>query len=149
MTPTDDRYIQLQIGLSSSTRSKWLVALRTTANYYGWTEEFPIWMPQDAHQVGGITVFRDPGRRGDLQSIGGKRLLVCRAASTAGWSAGKTNAFRVSSAVSNFDLAELAHFTKGDWHWMEGLHGQRIRRENWEAIWQAKTSKASGGLVSV
>ena len=149
MTGTQDRYIQLQIGLGNQTRSKWLIALRTTADYYGWTKEFPAWLPQDVHEVAGHTFMCDPGRKGDLQTMGGRRKLICRAGSTAGWSAGKTNAFRVSTSVSNFDLAELAHLTKVDWHWMEGLHGQRIHREKWEAIYQAKTSKASGGLVSV
>ena len=144
----EDRFVQLQIGLSETKRSKWVIALRTTADYYGWTEEFPRWRPQGAVTVGGRTYIQDPGRRGNLALMGGTRLRICRSPKTAGMPAGFTNAFRVSTSCSVLDLAELAHFTQVDWYWMEGPSGERISRERWEAIWQSSNSSAEGGLVS-
>ena len=133
-------YVKLQLGLSTTKRSKWVVALRTTADYYGWTEAFPVWTPQDAVTAGGVTTFRDPGRRGNNRLCGGNRHRICRARTTAGYPRGKTNAFRLSSSCALIDMAELAHFTEGEWFWMEGFHGERITRERWEAIYQGKSS---------
>ena len=144
-----DPYVKLVIGLQNSERSKYLIALRTTADYYGWTEEFEPWTPKTVETAGGYVVSRDPGRRGSLKLAGGKRLRLCRSNSTQGMPAGLTNAFRVSARCRVSDLAELAHFTKGDWHWMEGLFGERISRERWEAIYQGSISRVRGGLVSV
>ena len=142
------RFVKLQIGLSETKRSKYVIALRTTAEYYGWTEQFPIWRPQDAVTSGGRTYFRDPGRRWDPQVAGGIRHRISRSPSTAGQPAGLTNAFRVSSSCTMFDLAELAYFTQGDWYWMEGPNGERISRDRWIAIWHSNNSRAERGLVS-
>ena len=80
--------------------------------------------------------------------MGGNRHRICRARTTAGYPRGMTNAFRLSTSCSTIDIAELAHFTKGEWFWIEGLHGERISRERWEAIYQTGNSRAKGGLVS-
>ena len=146
---SQDRYVKLQIGLSETKRSKYVIALRTTADYYGWTEQFPAWRPQGARQVGKYVTFQDPGRRGNLQLAGGNRHRISRSPSTAGTPAGLTNAFRLSTSCTQFDLAELAYFTKGDWYWMEGLHGERISRDRWVQIWHSNNSQAERGLVSV
>ena len=55
-----------------------------------------------------------------------------------GLPAGFTNAFKVTSNTGLFDLAELAHFTKVDWNWMESLCGQRIDRERWADRYASK-----------
>ena len=144
-----DDYVKLVIGFQDAHYRKYLIALRTTADYYGWTEEFETWRPKPYVGSDGYTRYAvDPGRRGSLKLAGGNRHRICRSPSTAGQPAGLTNAFRVSARCGVADLAELAHFTKGDWHWMEGLHGERIRRDRWEEIYQATTG-AKGGLVSV
>ena len=54
-----------------------------------------------------------------------------------GFPAGKTNCFRVHSHCTNRDLAELAHFTKGEWHWMEGLFGQRRTKAHWLEMYES------------
>lgn len=135
-----DPYIKLQIGLSTTKRSKWVVALKTTADYYGWTEAFPVWAPQGGFTVGDRYYHQHPGKRGGNRLCGGNRHRICRARTTAGYPRGMTNAFRLSSSCATVDIAELAHFTKGDWCWIEGLHGERISRERWEAIYQGKSS---------
>ena len=132
-----DPYVKLVIGLQDSEHKKYVIALRTTADYYGWTEHLEPWRPKTVQTAGEYTFVADPGRRGGLQWAGGRRHRICRSPSTAGNPAGLTNAFRTSARCGRADLAELAHFTEGDWHWMEGLHGERIFRDRWEEIYQA------------
>jgi len=144
-----DPYVKLVIGLQTVDHRKYLIALRTTADYYGWTEHLETWTPKTVETTGGVRVVRDPGRRANLQFAGGRRHRISRSSSTQGMPAGLTNAFRVSARCGVGDLAELAHFTEGDWEWMEGLHGERIRRDRWEEIYQGSISRVRGGLVSV
>ena len=141
-------YVKLRLGTQESRQPKYLIALRATADYYGWSEEFEPWFPKTEETLAGRQFVRDPGRRGGLQFAGGRRHRICRSPVTAGYPKGLTNQFRVSSRVCMLDLAELAHFTKGEWHWMSSPFGERISRERWEAMWQAGTSRAEGGLVS-
>ena len=132
-----DPYVKLVIGLQTSDHKKYLIALRTTADHYGWTEHLEIWKPKTVVTTDERVYVRDPGRRGGLQWAGGNRHRICRSKSRMGNPAGLTNAFRVSARCCKSDLAELAHFTDGDWEWMEGLHGERISRDRWEEIYQA------------
>ena len=130
-------YVKLVLGDRRAHNPTYLIALRTTADYYGWTEELEAWRPKLHQVVGETRIVHDPGRRGSLKYAGGRRHLVCRSPSTAGMPAGFTNAFRVSARCGLPELAELAHFTSGDWYWMTGPFGERIRRERWESIYQA------------
>ena len=110
--------------------------LTATAKYYGWSDVFEPWKPKVVSEGIGYTFGYDPGRRG-YASAGGHRLVICRDPSRNGNPRGKTNAFRVHSRCSNRDLAELAHFTKGAWNWMEGLYGQRRTKEHWLEMYEA------------
>ena len=145
----DGNYIKLVLGLQDEQHRKYLIALRTTADYYGWTKEFEPWRPKAVSSSGGYDFGFEPGRRGGLQWAGGRRHRICRSPNTSGMPAGFTNQFRTSARCGLFDLAELAHFTQGDWHWMDCPFGERISRERWEEIYQTGTSRAKGGLVSV
>lgn len=130
-------YVKLVLGVRTSSHSKYVIALRATADYYGWTKELEEWTPKPLGTSGGYVISRDPGRRGGLQHAGGKRLRICRSPNRAGNPAGLTNAFRVTGRCGLLDLSELAHFTTCDWYWMEGPYGERISRERWEEIYQA------------
>lgn len=141
-------YVQLRLGLATETKNKYLIALRTTADYYGWTEEFEPWRPKVVYSQGGYDFCHDVGRRGGLKHLGGRRHRICRSPKTSGMPRGMTNQFRVSNSCGLAELAELAHFTKVDWHWMDCPFGERITRERWEGIYQADTSTAQGGLVT-
>ena len=141
-------YVKLLIERKTGTQDKYLIALRATADYYGWTKQFPAWTPRMAPGQSDPRICTDPGRRGELRTQAGKRLVISRAPSTAGWPRGMANAFKVSNNCGNLDLAEIAHFVDVDWHWMEGLYGQRRSREDWEAIYQSGTIRVRGGLVS-
>ena len=137
MTWDNSKYIKLLLQRETGTRDKYLIALRTTADYYGWTEEFPAWTLRMAPGQSNPRICIDPGRRGEMFCEAGKRLVISRSPSKAGWPRGKANAFKISNNCTNLDIAEIAHFTKGDWYWLEGLFGQRRTRQDWEAMYEA------------
>ena len=55
-----------------------------------------------------------------------------------------SHTFRLGSRVTAFDIAELAHFIKVDWHWLEGPDRRRQER----AWWEAKYRRGPHGLSS-
>jgi len=145
----EPQWVKLRLGETSRGTGKWLQAYRATADYYGWTKEFPIWTPKTVLVEGGRTFAVEPGRRGGPGQQGGRSHRICRAQTTGGFPAGFTNRFKVSTNVGLFDLAELAHFTDVDWHWMTGPTGDRVSRAAWEERYQATNLQRRGGLVSV
>ena len=125
-------YVTLKLGETKSGKAKTLHALRSTADYYGWTEYFPEWVGQELRVGDRYTLLYSPSRRGHPQCSGGRRLRISRSPSRDGNPAGFTNAFKVSSNTGLFDLAELAHFTKVDWEWMTSIDYSRVSRADWE-----------------
>ena len=149
MTWDNSKYIKLLIERpDSGVGDKYLIALRTTADYYGWTQEFERWSPKPLYQQGGYSFFSHPGR-GEMFCEPGQRHRICRADTTAGYPRGKTNAFKLSRTCGLFDMSELANFTQGNWYWMSSPSGERISRERWAAIYQAGPHNRRAGLVSV
>lgn len=49
----------------------------------------------------------------------------------------------VGSKLSNFDIAELAHFIECDWHYLVGPDGARKPRQWWESAYQKGPHGAS------
>ena len=137
MTWDPGKYVKLTLSRQEGKKDKWLIALRTTADYYGWTKEFPIWTPKPVEVVGDYTFVMDTGRKGRMYMEGGRKHRICRSPKTSGMPKGMCNQFKVSANVGNFDLAELAHFTDIEWHWLESPFGERISRERWERYYQA------------
>lgn len=135
MPPT--QFVKLLLSREDGKRAKYVIAWRTTAEFYGWTDEFEEWTPKAFAQVGDYELCIDPGRKACLQNHAGRRHYVCRSPVTCGYPRGLTNAFKVSRNCGLLDLAELANFTKGDWHWMTSPYGERIGRDHWERIWDA------------
>lgn len=142
-------YIKLLLNREAGTPDKYLIALRATADHYGWSEEFPIWTPRPAGTSGDYVLCQCPGMRGELRSQGGVTLRISEAKSKAGFPKGQVHRFKVSSSCGLWDIAEVAHFTKGTWYWMTSPTGTRILRERWEARYQTKTPRERRGLVSV
>ena len=132
-----DPYVKLVLGEDGIKNRAYVICLRTTADFYGWTESLPAWAPKELAVVGGYSIGFDPGRKSSLKLAPGKRLRISRSASKAGNPAGFTNAFRISKQVGVSHLAQLAHVTEGDWFWMEGLYGGRVSREQWAEIYKA------------
>ena len=125
-------YVTLKLGQTKSGKAKTLKALRSTADYYGWTDEFEEWIGETFVGPGGRILLRDVSRRGHPECSGGRRMRISRSPSRSGQAAGLVNAFKVSSNTGLFDLAELAHFTKVEWHWMTDVGYQRVSRADWE-----------------
>ena len=148
MTWDNSRYVKLLLHRPEKGLDRWLIALRATADYYGWTEEFKVWSPKPVEVIGGLTFFRDPGRLGEMFCEPGRRHRICRSPSRGGNPRGMTNQFKVSNSCTITDLAELANFTKRDWYWMSGPTGERISRIHWSSLYQAGTQSRRGGLVS-
>lgn len=137
MTYSEADFVKLTIYRDDSGRARWVRALRSTADYYGWTEEFEPWIPNGSFEKGGYVMFQRPHRASRNNAAGGKGLRICRLDSANGNPATFTNRFTVSNSCRAIDLAELAHFTKGDWYWMSAPSGNRITRDRWEEIYKA------------
>lgn len=148
MTWDNAKYVKLLLHREAGTQDKYLIALRTTADYYGWTEHFPIWSLKPVRTEGTRVLGYHPGGRGEMFCEGGRRHKVCRHPSRNGTPAGKTNRFKLSANCGLVDIAEVAHFTQGEWYWMDAPNGKRISRERWEEIYQVGISRKRGGLVS-
>lgn len=146
-SPTD--YIKLVIWRPEGQTCRWVSALRATADYYGWTQEFEIWTPKRVATSGSYQLGHWPDRSGRGHARGGKRRRISRSTSRQGNPARLTNQFTISNSMRTLDMAELAHFTKSDWHWMEDLSGVRVSRDHWEEIYEVGNRQLNRGLVSV
>lgn len=142
------QYVKLLLWRGGGKKDKYLIALRTTADFYGWTQEFEHWSPRMIYQSGGYEMCVDPGRRGNLVLASGRRHRVCRSPVKMGYPRGLTNQFKLSRNCGVLDIAEVAHFTKGEWHWMDTAYGERISRERWERIYQAGIPGQMGVIAS-
>lgn len=149
MTWSDKNYVKLLLYRPPAGADRWLIALRTTADYYGWTKQYPLWSPKTIAISGGHEFCVAPSRRGRMYCEGGVRLRICRSPKTRGNPAGFTNAFKVSASCTQFDLAELAYLTNEGWYWMSSQYGQRISRDEWLRMHEAGTQREGRGLVSV
>ena len=147
MTWDNNKYVKLLLERREGKRDKYLIALRTTADFYGWTQEWEEWQPKSWTGTDGRQYCRDPGRRGEMFCEAGTQLRICREPSQGGWPSSKTNAFKVSHNCGFGEIAEIAHFTTVEWFWMTGPTGGRIKRESWEEIYQAHITPG-GGLMS-
>ena len=146
MTWDNSKYLKLLLYRPPTGPDRWLIALRTTADYYGWTKHFEPWSPKTIQASGGYSFSRDPGRRGEMFCEGGVQLRICRSTQRQGFPAGATNSFKVSKSCTLFDIAELAYLTEVEWHWMSNPGRQRISRNRWLAIHEAGLRKGRGAV---
>ena len=58
MSWVDSDYIKLLIYRPESGPDRWLIALRTTADYYGWTKNFEPWSLKPIGTSNGYTLAR-------------------------------------------------------------------------------------------
>ena len=143
------QFVKLLLERREGRKDKALIALRTTADFYGWTEAFPEWSPRPIGTSGHYELIFDPGRKGNLSMAPGRRHRICRSACTAGYPKGLTNAFKLSRNCGMLELAEVAHFSQVEWHWMDSPYGERISRDRWEQIYQSGIPGRRGAACSV
>ena len=128
-------FVKLTLRTDSKGYGIWIAVQKPTAELFGWTEAFPTWSPgRYDWETGKQTRYLI--RKGSRPSAGGHRLRICRSEDKGGWIAGMTHCFRISKQVSEFDLAELAWLTKGDWGWMETRYHERRSRDQWRALYE-------------
>ena len=149
MSWSDKDYVKLLIWRPQSGAARWLIAMRATADYYGWTEQFEAWTPKTLFTQGGREFMTSPSRRGRMYCEGGRRHKISRDPSKRGKVPGLTNQFKVSESCTLFDLAEVAYLTQVDWHWMSAPTGERLSRDQWLRMHEAGTRRNGRGLVSV
>jgi len=78
----------------------------------------------------------------------GKQILISRAPSKGAYAPGKAHTIRINSRVNNIDLAELAHFTEAEWHWMEARNGARVDRQQWLDVYAGKGTIPRGAVAA-
>ena len=102
-----------------------------TAEFFGWLDEFESYPEMVKREIaeGKRTTVRL--RRKTSRRITGKECRIGRGQVMRRNEGGLTHAFRLGRLVTNRQLAELAHFTKGEWYWMEDVGGIRRTREQW------------------
>lgn len=130
-------YITLKLGETKSGATKKLTALKATADFYGWTDEYEPWVAKTTIDAERRKFALDPGRRGFAHGSSGYHVRIARSPSKEGLKAGFTNRFKVSRNTGLKDLAELAHFTKVDWTWMESPTSGRLAKDRWLARYAA------------
>ena len=134
MQDRSQQYIQLCISEKPSGRLAWVKAKTGTAEALGWTEHFKNVNEHYAqrHPQGLIYVRSSTSDQGR----GGKRIILGAGRDHHRPAPGERRQFKVSSTCSLFDLAELFHFSKGEWKWMSTMRGLRKTACEWEAIYE-------------
>ena len=128
-------FVKLTLRTDSKGYGIWIAVQKATAEHFGWTEVYPTWSPgRFDPETGKKTAYIT--KKSKSASQGGHRLRICRSEDKGGWIAGMTHCFRISKQVSEFDLAELAWLTKGDWGWMETRYHERRSRDQWRALYE-------------
>ena len=113
----------------------WVRAMQATIDFMGWEDEFEDEITHKAkHSATGRIQFR---KKGFNRTPGGKPMTIWRGLNRHRRGPQSRHRFRVSNCTTLFDVAELAHFTKCDWHWMTSPSGEVRSREQWDAIYQA------------
>ena len=113
----------------------WVRAMQATIDFMGWEDEFEDEITHKAkHSATGRIQFR---KKGFNRTPGGKPMTIWRGLNRHRPGPQNRHRFRVSNCTTLFDVAELVHFTKCDWHWMTSPSGEVRSREQWDAIYQA------------
>lgn len=137
-------YKRLFVGWTLDESPIWISTLRATADHFGWSsaERYQYKPRPSQGYPGPPRVKRFP--RSNMWVIGGTRIRICRVPFKGGFPKGFTHSLRVSEHVTNFDLAELAYLTQGDWYWMSDRVGRRIDRNEWLARYAAGPASRKG-----
>lgn len=135
MTWDSSKYCKLLIRREPNKRDKYLIALKTTADFYGWREAFPEWRLRPVRTEGDRVFSYDPGRRGEMFCEAGRRHRISRSPLKGRHVRGYVNAFKVSNNCGMFDLAEIAEVTRRAFHWLQAPDGSYLSRDTWHNVY--------------
>ena len=120
------------LALRRISKGNWvqLMCLKTTADFYGWSDAFlPITEAKLVDYSDGV--MRWP-RKLNGRNYRSLRLYICREKlHRRGYPRDLTNCFRVTRNVATRDLYALAQAVKVDFGWMNDQNYRRVRRAEW------------------
>lgn len=116
-----------RIGLGNWVR---LIALKPTAEFYGWSTVFPdIWDAKRVDYPDGL--FPHPGRK-YLRRYRAHPLVISRCDTTKqGFPVRLTNRFRVTNNACVVDIAVIAQATQIPFSWLTDKKNNRLSQEHW------------------
>jgi hypothetical protein len=125
-----DDFIELAIRRIAFANWVRLIALKTTADFYGWTEVFP--RLNEAKRVDYPDgLMQHPGRK-NLRRFRAHPLVISRhEGGKHGYPVRLTNRFRVTNNAAELDLATIAQGTQIPFSWMTNKRGTRLCAEHW------------------
>ncbi len=126
-------FVSLVIKRSKRGEVRWIRCRRETAEKFGWLEAYDeqvIGLQRNQDPLGPQTKYLMKSRI----DIGGHGIRIGTGPNRKGTPAGSTYRLRCHSKINNGDLAELAHFTKEPWTWLESMGRERRSPEEWAAI---------------
>ena len=106
-----------------------------TAEALGWLDHFKPFYQHVAERSPDGLVHNATKARG--RGEGGKRAILGFSTDHNRPPAGSRRQFKVASCCSLFDIAELLHFTDGDWEWLSLSTGVKRTRCEWNSIYEA------------
>ena len=133
--PRPSEHIKIVISQKGTGRYAWASAKWSSLKSFGWLEEFQTYQQHaaEASENGLIQMTRARKPR----AVGGVVITIGKGSDHHRPGPNNRRRFHVASNCSKFDLAELFHFTKGDWDWMTTKAGKPWTREEWNAAYQA------------
>lgn len=130
-----NEYVQLVISEKPGGSLAWVITNWANAQRLGWLEHFkPMGQHLSERSPNGLVCNRALKTGG---SRPGYRIVIGKGSDHHRPGPGARRQLRVNKNCSLFDLAELLHFTSGDWDWMTTTSGVVRTREQWECIYEA------------
>ena len=107
-----------------------LIALKPTADFYGWTSVFPpILEAKRVDYPDGL--FPWPNTP-NLRRYKAHSLVISRSDTTKqGFPVRMTNRFRVTNNATTLDIAAIAHATQIPFSWLTDKSNKRLDQEHW------------------
>ena len=140
--PKPDEHVKRVVRELPCGHVSWVRAFRATHDFFGWSDQFQTQVQHSAkkHPMGLVQfTAKDSNRKGD-----GVGMMIWRVRDRHRPGPQGRHRFRVSRNFTLRDTAELAHFTKGDWHYMTSPTGEIRSREEWEALYAVIPEEARG-----
>ena len=127
--------IKMMISIKGTGRIAWAQASLVNAQAFGWFDHFQPVMKYLADGSPYGTV--NNARKAVGGARAGRKIVLGKGSNHHRPGPGNRRQIRVNSTCSNFDLAELMHFTNSDWDWMSSKAGVVRTREEWECLYEA------------